>query len=200
MSEIRLNLGCGVHLFSGFLNVDNSFTLEDLKEKKGIFAQAIIEDGAEFLKADMRSLPLETDTVDYIECLEAIEHIPFIDVVKVLREMYRVLKPGGSAVIFTTDFDDIARMWIDEIAGKEHDQYNWWAISSIIYGNQMTEGEFHRSAFNPQYMNTVLQQAGFIDFDLVGYPRGTFPPKFKGAQWPEKTMASGMLYVEARKH
>lgn len=197
---MKLNLGCGVHLLKGFTNVDNYFTLEDLKSKKGIFRFSKIEKGAKFVKADMNELPFKDNSVDYIECLEAIEHVPYKQVGNVIKEMYRVLKPGGKTVIFTTDFDDIAKMWTDYIAGKEYDAHNWSVMLGIIYGNQMTQGEYHRSLFNPTFFNGILQACGFTNFKMIQYPRGTHPPKFKGAKWdPKGTMACAFTLIEAIK-
>ena len=199
MKQVKLNLGCGVHLLKGWVNVDNSFTLKDLKKKKGVFAQAIIEPGAKFVQAEMQHLPFKDKSVDYIECLEAIEHLPFKEVELAIAEMHRVLKVGGSAYIFTTDFDDIAKMWVDHVAGKQFHPQNWFSMVNIIYGSQVHPGELHRSMFNPVYFNGLMQACGFKDFKMIGYPRGSLPPKFKGAKWPKKPMGCAMIGVLATK-
>lgn len=197
--KINLNLGCGVELLKDFINVDNTFTLKDLKSKKGIFVNANIQPGAKFVQADMRKLPFKDNSVDYIECLEAIEHVPLNGVEVAIKEMYRTLKPGGKVVLFTTDFDDIAKIWIEHIAGQPFDPSKFFPMAQTIYGHQLTEGEYHRALFNPVYMNGLIQACGFTKFKMVMYPRGTYPPKFKGAKWPKKFMATAMIYVEATK-
>lgn len=199
MKQRKVNLGCGVQLLKGWINVDNSFTLEQLKSRRGIFSHAIIEDGAEFVKARMQKLPFPSNTIDYIECLEAIEHLPFKEVEVAIKEMHRVLKPGGQAYIFTTDFDDIAKMWTDFITNQKFDPKNWYNMASIIYGNQVHDGEFHRSAFNPVYFNGLMQACGFSKFEMFGFPRGSLPPKFKGAKWAAKPMGTAMISVLATK-
>lgn len=199
--EINLNLGCGVTLLKGFINIDHSFTLNDLRSKKGLFRNAEIQKGAKFIQTDMRKLPFHDNYVDYIECLEAIEHIPYRDVEIVIKEMYRVLKPGGKLVMITTDFEDIAKMFTDNISEKDFNPKLFFNMVEVIYGNQLTEGEYHRSLFTPRYMWGLLQACGFNEnkFKLIGYPRGAKCPKFKGAKWPNTTMFTGMLYVEAIK-
>lgn len=196
---MKLNLGCGVQLLKGFTNVDNSFDLKDLKKKKGIFKHAVIQPGSKFVRADMTKLPFKDGSVDYIECLDAIEHIPFRDVELAIKEMHRVLKKGGVAYILTTDFDDIARQWVDYITGKDFHPQNWFNLMNIIYGNQVHEGEFHRSAFNPVYFNGLLQACGFKDFTMTAFPRGSLPPTFKGAKWPKRPIGTALLAVEAFK-
>lgn len=199
MTKINLNLGCGVELIKDFINVDNTFTLKDLKSKKGLFVNAVIQPGAKFVQADMRKLPFKDNSVDYIECLEAIEHVPMNGVEVAIKEMYRTLKPGGKLVLFTTDFDDIAKIWIEHIAGQPFDPSKFFPMAQTIYGHQLTEGEYHRALFNPVYMNGLMQACGFTKFKLVVYPRQSYPPKFKGAKWPKKFMATAMIYVEATK-
>lgn len=197
--KINLNLGCGVVLLKDFINIDNTFTLAELKSKKGIFTNSEIQKGAKFKKADMRKLPFKNDSVDYIECLEAIEHLPFKEVEVAIKEMHRVMKKNAKLVLFTTNFDDIAKLWTESITDKDFNAQKFFGMIQLMYGHQLTEGEYHRAAFNPVYMNGLMQACGFTKFKLVSYPRGSLPPKFKGAKWPKIAMGIGMLYIEATK-
>lgn len=54
---------------------------------------------AGFCKADGCQLPFASDTFDLVICIEVIEHIA--DQARVLREIYRVLKPGGTLYLTT---------------------------------------------------------------------------------------------------
>lgn len=49
------------------------------------------------VKADICQLPFEDDSYDFILCNHVLEHIP--DDTKAMRELYRVLKPGGTAIL-----------------------------------------------------------------------------------------------------
>ncbi|RXG28327.1 Methyltransferase domain-containing protein [Leeuwenhoekiella marinoflava DSM 3653] len=49
------------------------------------------------VKADICDLPFETDTYDVIFCNHVLEHIP--DDTTAMQELYRVLKPGGMAIL-----------------------------------------------------------------------------------------------------
>lgn len=49
------------------------------------------------VKADICHLPFENDCYDVILCNHVLEHIP--DDTKAMQELYRVLKPGGMAVL-----------------------------------------------------------------------------------------------------
>ena len=49
------------------------------------------------VKADICDLPFENDSYDFIICNHVLEHIP--DDTKALDELYRVLAPGGTAIL-----------------------------------------------------------------------------------------------------
>ncbi len=52
---------------------------------------------AEFLHGNASDMPLEADRFDFIICRAAFKN--FTEPVEAIREMYRVLKPGGKALI-----------------------------------------------------------------------------------------------------
>ncbi|MDR5589579.1 class I SAM-dependent methyltransferase [Christiangramia sp. SM2212] len=49
------------------------------------------------VKADICDLPFENESFDFILCNHVLEHIP--DDTKAMQELYRILKPGGTAVL-----------------------------------------------------------------------------------------------------
>jgi len=49
------------------------------------------------VKADICELPFEDNSYDFILCNHVLEHIP--DDTKAMQELYRVLKPGGTAIL-----------------------------------------------------------------------------------------------------
>jgi len=49
------------------------------------------------VKADICNLPFEDDSFDFILCNHVLEHIP--DDTKAMQELYRVLKPNGTAIL-----------------------------------------------------------------------------------------------------
>ncbi|TBW30390.1 class I SAM-dependent methyltransferase [Gramella sp. KN1008] len=49
------------------------------------------------VKADICDLPFETESFDFILCNHVLEHIP--DDRKAMKELYRILKPGGTAIL-----------------------------------------------------------------------------------------------------
>lgn len=49
------------------------------------------------IKADICDLPFEDNSFDFILCNHVLEHIP--DDTKAMKELYRILQPGGTAIL-----------------------------------------------------------------------------------------------------
>lgn len=201
--SIKLNLGCGVQLVSGFINVDKYLKLSDLKSKKGQYANAVVPKGAKFIQADAADLPFKDNSVDYIESIDMIEHMPTKKVIKVFMEIYRVLKPGGKLKMMTNDFDSMAKMWLDYMAKPGFTQEQYFEFSELIYGNQVGPGEYHTSPFNPMVMNGFITSVGLTLDKMTIYPFGTLDyPKNSQTMGPPMMngrMRCDMIWAEAHK-
>jgi predicted SAM-dependent methyltransferase len=75
----RLNWGCGHRGEPGWINSDQ-------KDGPDIDLSCDIRDG----------LPLQDSSMDYIVSIHALPEVPLLEIVPVLRELRRVLKPGGT--------------------------------------------------------------------------------------------------------
>ena len=207
MKKIQLNLGCGIQVKKGFINVDNFFTLEDLKAKKGAFVDAVVEKGGTFVKADLCKLPFPNDYADYIECMETIEHIPFRSLIAALEEMRRVLKPGKKLCISAPDFDYLATKWATDMAYQEwgHQIYaaRYADLTEYIFGNQAGPWEVHRTPLNPPALKNYMLCAKWKpeDFSIrVIKAGGTESPPTKTLKWPKGVPPLyDMLWLEAIK-
>lgn len=82
----RLNWGCGGHTASGWLNVD-------CKSGPGIDLNCDIRDG----------LPLSSASIDYAVSVHALQELTYPEVVQALKELRRVLKPGGALRLVLPD-------------------------------------------------------------------------------------------------
>lgn len=216
IAPIWLNVGSGVGLVgSPFINVDNFFSLEDLKKGKGKdnspYKNARIPKGVKFVQGDMCNLPFKDNYADYIECNDAIEHIGIYSVGKALREFRRVLKPGAKLAITTTNFDELARLWTKEVTGNlfktQEDINKYMTLAQVIYGNQQGPGEYHRVPLNPVFISYLLLTAGFDIKNLVIsiYPTGcpnSMPQKAYAHQrkaFEHTVILTEMMFVEITK-
>lgn len=179
-SKIRLNLGCGIWLRRGFINVDKYIDFEKVHEKKGIYKHALIEGkNPKTVKADIKEMPFPNNYADYVELMNTIEHFPMYQIVDYLKEIHRVMKPGGELVILTNNFTGQAIEWLDMVANGVFDVKQYYDIAEVIYGNQYGDSdvaEYHKCPFTKDFMNHVLTQAGFSKGNLFILPKGAKVP------------------------
>lgn len=129
---IRLDVGAG-----GFSS-DPSFTSVDKYTEADIVA-------------DMWDIPLPNESVDWIYCNNALEHVSKFDVVPTLREWWRLLRPGGLLQLIVPDLEWTLRFWLEVPT-------TGWPMD-IIYGNQNHAGEFHRTGFTPKILWNYFVEA-----------------------------------------
>lgn len=173
--QIKLNLGCGIVLHKGWVNVDNFFTLEDLidgaKTKKGLWRFAEIPKGAEFVQGDIHKLPFPDNYADYALLDNVIEHVPYREVPGVLAEIRRVLKPGGTLKVITPDMDALVLQWL-KVSLLPFDYERYIETLRPIVGGQEQVGEFHQCLFTLDSLNYSLALAGFTEGQLLRCKKG----------------------------
>jgi SAM-dependent methyltransferase len=104
------------------------------------------------VKADICDLPFEDNAYDFIICNHVLEHIP--DDTKAMQELYRVLAPGGIAILQVpyeadrnTTFEDDTITDPKERA-KIFGQYDHVRIYGMDYFEKLTEIGFNVEALN----------------------------------------------------
>jgi SAM-dependent methyltransferase len=160
MTEIhRPHWGCDPVRPSGWINSDN-------EERPGIDISCDILDG----------LPLDGDSIDYISSQHALPDFKIFDVVDALRELRRVLKPGG--VLCLPDVDKA----IAPYQGGRQD-YLWCWEWDTISGNLITQILLNcnqsRTPFAYEFAEKLLRIAGLTDVRRVGRisPDGQLLPR-----------------------
>jgi len=113
------------------------------------------------IKAFMWDLPYEDNSVDEIICQQALEHVTKFAVVPSLKEWNRVLKPGGKLQLQVPDLEWACMHWLS------HQTTEW--NMDIIYGNQMHEGEFHKTGFTMKILGQYFAAAGGYDVQKAEY-------------------------------
>jgi len=90
-----MDVGCGQgYILSGLQSQRSYLYGIDIQKPPIKAAQDWIEEG-NFCLGDVRSMPYQSNTFDYLICTEVLEHIESNNAV---NECYRVLKPGGVAI------------------------------------------------------------------------------------------------------
>jgi ubiquinone/menaquinone biosynthesis C-methylase UbiE len=77
----RLTLGCGYEARAGWVNLD-------IAALPGV---DVVHD------LDVVPMPFDDGAFDYIECIDILEHVA--DLTAVMREIHRILAPGGKVLI-----------------------------------------------------------------------------------------------------
>lgn len=185
MAKIKLNLGCGIYVKRGWVNVDAFLDEEELKAKSGNFKNALFEKGAKFVKADIKDMPFPDDYADLAEAHEVLEHMGIREIIPALKEIYRVLKPGGKFVASCPSFNGLVADWVSMMAFSEFDLERYVNIAETIYGNQAHEGEFHRCPITPEFMDYCLGAAGFRKGGVGLYRKGIATPQIGEFNIPE---------------
>jgi SAM-dependent methyltransferase len=131
-----MNWGCGEHPDSGWIN-------SDVKAGPGIDISCDIREG----------LPVEDASLDYIASIHALPEVPFADLVTVLGELRRVLKPGGVLRLALPDLDKGIDAYLNNdrdyflvpdedaatIGGKFVTQLLWYGWSKSLFTHDFTE-------------------------------------------------------------
>lgn len=160
---IRLDLGCGDKSEQGWLGVD-------VRSTRGV-QPAIVADVS-------KPLPLPDDYADELRAIHIIEHFWRWEVVEILTEWCRILKPGGQIAIECPDIDKVLHlMHVPECPPA----MTWWAL----YGdpNHKSPEMMHRWCYGKIELAKCMMQAGFVqvhpepvrfhhpirDLRLVGY-------------------------------
>ena len=106
------------------------------------------------VKADICALPFEGNTYDFILCNHVLEHIP--NDLKAMEELYRVLKPGGTAILQVP---------------LEEDRENTFEDDSITDQQKRTRifGQYDHVRIYGQDYYKRLQEVGFeaIPMDFI---------------------------------
>jgi SAM-dependent methyltransferase len=140
----RLNWGCGSQPAPGWINSDR-------KQAPGIDLSCDIREG----------LPLEEASIDYAVSIHALPEVPYPDLLSVLRELHRVLKPGGTLRLGLPNLEHA----VDAYRRGERD---WFLIPDEEMSSaggkliaQLVWYGYSRTLFVPEFAEELLRKAGF---------------------------------------
>ena len=149
---LRLNWGCGGHPAPGWFN-------SDLKDAPGVDHVGDVRDG----------LPLAEGSVAYAASVHALCMISYPDLEPVLRELRRVLQPGGTLRLVLPDLDKaIAAYLVGDrdhflVPSSDEDTLGGQLIAHLLwYG-------YNTTLFTTDFAVSLLERSGYSRVDVCDY-------------------------------
>lgn len=139
----KVNLGCGRDHLDGYLNID------------------IIEPADVIM--DIRNLDFEDNSLEEVRSSHVLEHISMHETIKVLKEMYRVLRYEGLVHIEVPDLEYCLTEWLKT---KDENPNKWNFYLMRIFGSQLTEFEYHKTGFTESRIIELLESVGFKNIKI----------------------------------
>ncbi len=148
---IRLNLGCGDKILTDYINVDLA------QERSGKQPDII---------CDIRNLDkFSNDYADEILAVHVIEHFWRWEVVSILKEWVRVLKPNGKLILECPNLKSACEQFLmnpDLFSGPgQEGQRTMW----VFYGDPSWTDPLmvHRWGYTPVSLAKIMHEAGLSD-------------------------------------
>ena len=209
-SYIGINLGCGMDNPSKWLGIDGGvyvllqkvpvpilklvsrFTETQKKYSVEEYIQKIR--GGDFLHHELDyGIPFDDNCIPAIFSSHFFEHITQMDANRLLRECFRVLKPGGTIRVVVPSLDEeVARI---RQAVRQYEAGDVSAIQAFVTSNGVgytNKYDNHRWMYNFAEMREALRRAGFVQITEVRFRQGRIPEV-------EKLDTRGGIFVEASK-
>jgi predicted SAM-dependent methyltransferase len=148
----RLNWGCGAHTQSGWINAD-------------------VDDGPQVdLACDIRAgLPIESDSLDYVVSVHALQELAYEEVVPALEEIRRVLRPAGVLRLVLPDLSKGIRAYVLHKEGYfDVDEEEVTSPGGRFITHMLWHGH-SRMLFTPDFVEELLVKAQFVDIAHCWY-------------------------------
>jgi ADP-heptose:LPS heptosyltransferase/predicted SAM-dependent methyltransferase/glycosyltransferase involved in cell wall biosynthesis len=167
----RIELGSGRHPHPGYLHLD---TMPDAPSLD------LLHDVGE-------PLPFPDASVQEVLANHVLEHLSWRVVPDFVRELHRVLLPGGRALLRTPNLEFVARRYLERAPTPEHpddEAYirarfgevtpSLWAVLKLFSG-QNYPGNFHFACWDAETLTAIFRRAGFTQVSLEPFGREFSP-------------------------
>lgn len=149
--KVRLNLGCGDKILPGYINVD--IAMERAGQQPDI-------------NCDIRNLEkFENCFADEILAVHVVEHFWRWEVVDILKEWVRVLKPGGKLILECPNLKSACEEFLKNPDLGAQPDGNGQRTMWVFYGDPRWTDPLmvHRWGYTPQSLAQVMHEAGLLN-------------------------------------
>ncbi|HXZ29574.1 MAG TPA: class I SAM-dependent methyltransferase [Dehalococcoidia bacterium] len=141
-----LDIGCGEGFF--LFNASKfGYSTKGVEPSQDAAAYARKEFGLDVEAKPFEELRFAEHHFDVVTLWQVLEHMPYP--LMVLKEIHRILKPGGMLVVTTPDIEKIPARILKR---------RWWCITRL-----------HINQFTTKTLATILKNAGFKNISAVSY-------------------------------
>jgi predicted SAM-dependent methyltransferase len=149
-SDLKLHLGCGKNLKEGWVNID-------LHKRADV-------------RLDLReTLPFHDNTCSMIYSEHFLEHVDYPEpVTSLLKECYRVLKPGGVLSVVVPDIELVLRSYVEggteEYYAAQRKWHPEWCKTQMEHVNyNFRQDNEHRFCYDFETLECLLKKCGFVE-------------------------------------
>ena len=170
----KYNLGCGTHLYPGYLNIGFWSHLGD----DAIYNDLNGTQGTFMMNHDLRNgIPAEDDSLDLVYHSHMLEHLSYLDGISFIKECYRVLAPGGRMRVLVPDLE----IWINAYTNKNEfffEEYrkvldpNIYVTPAAIFMG-MLHNHGHECGYDFASLKWLVEHAGFVNVKRTLYADST---------------------------
>lgn len=184
-STVKVNLGCGLAVAEGWINIDGSLNSFIANCPSGLHRLAYRLTGASryyseqeycrllgnhfFIHHDLAyGVPLADSCADFVYSSHFLEHLYRKDAENLLRESYRALKPGGVIRIAVPDLEYAVSLYN---AGKKEEMLTQY----FFVDDDDSHYARHKYMYDFAMLKAVFEKVGFHEIRRCAFQEGITP-------------------------